>query len=138
MARDVLLTPNLGDEQTWQDFSDIVDEVFQYNIDNPQKLLLTLRDTYSYTEPTFSVQDESLYIEEIPQVESGLNYRLERINLLDSNYIRHLVKTNNTLPNHSNNDSNLFVSTIVTLGNGVDQYKPTSEFTFKVSFTPKA
>ena len=121
--REVLLTPNLSEEQTWVDLANIIDETWEYNIDNPLKLLPTLRDTYSYTDLIFqdSNEDVTKYIEETPIFISGSTFQTKNINLLDSNYTYQIVLIDTIIPTYLSNN-NLPTSTILKRGNGVSQY----------------
>lgn len=126
MSREVLLTTNLQDEETWSDFASIIDEVFNYNFDNPLKVLPTLRNTYAYTETIFSIQDEAQYIEVEPDNLSGQLYQATRINFLDLTFETLVILKTSVIPNTVNNSN---MDTAVRLQRGTD-YVVNSESTF--------
>lgn len=136
MVREVLLTPNLQDEETWSDFANIIDEVWSYNVDNALKVFPTLRDTYSFTETIFSLEDEARYISEIPLNTGANNYTVRDINFLDTNFTTLIIKTTNSIPSQVNNN-NLQPSTRLIRGGGANGYVVNSEFTFSL-ITPLA
>lgn len=49
MSRKLLLSPAITDLKLWNELVEIIDEVWKDNIDDPQKLMLLLRDTYPFS-----------------------------------------------------------------------------------------
>jgi hypothetical protein len=126
MTRKVLLSHNLQEEETWENFGEIIDEVFNYNFDNPLKVLPTLRSTYSYSDVIFSTLDESQYLEVEPDLLTGSIYQAIGINFLDSDFDSYIILKTPVVPNTVNNVN---LDTAIRLTRGTD-YTINSENTF--------